>query len=78
MTNHPSLVAHGLDLSYFTGKLEAYLRAKGVACVPREMTTRSFRDCGRAMGFLPQVECRTVLPIVTKRGAMRDRAWHKA
>jgi len=53
------LVVHGLDLSYFTGKLEAYLRAKGIAYVLREMTTRSFRDCGRATGFLqmPQVEC---------------------
>jgi glutathione S-transferase len=52
-------IVHGLDLSYFTGKLEAYLRAKGIAYILREMTTRSFRDCGRATGFLqmPQVEC---------------------
>lgn len=53
------LVVHGLDLSYFTGKLEAYLRAKGIPYVLNEMTTRSFRDCARATGFLqmPQVEC---------------------
>lgn len=52
-------IVHGLDLSYFTGKLEAYLRAKGMRYDLREMTTRSFRDCGRATGFLqmPQVEC---------------------
>lgn len=54
----PSLVVHGLDLSYFTGKLEAYLRAKGIAYELREMSTRSFQACGRATGFLqmPQVE----------------------
>jgi glutathione S-transferase len=54
----PKLIVHGLDLSYFTGKLEAYLRAKGIAYELREMTTRSFQACGRATGFLqmPQVE----------------------
>lgn len=53
------LIVHGLDLSYFTGKLEAYLRAKGIPYVLNEMTTRSFRDCARATGVLqmPQVEC---------------------
>jgi glutathione S-transferase len=53
------LIVHGLDLSYFTGKLEAYLRAKGMPYVLREMTTRSFRDCARATGVMqmPQVEC---------------------
>jgi glutathione S-transferase len=52
------LIVHGLDLSYFTGKLEAYLRAKGIAYELREMTTRSFRECARATGVLqmPQVE----------------------
>lgn len=45
-------------MSYFTGKLEAYLRAKGIDYELREMTTRSFRACGRATGILqmPQVE----------------------
>lgn len=53
------LIVHGLDLSYFTGKLEAYLRAKGIPYVLREMTTGSFRACARATGVLqmPQVEC---------------------
>ena len=53
------LAVHGLDLSYFTGKLEAYLRAKGIAYTLHEMTTGSFRACGRATGVLqmPQVEC---------------------
>jgi glutathione S-transferase len=53
------LIVHGLDLSYFTGKLEAYLRAKGIPYVLAEMTTGSFRACGRATGVLqmPQVEC---------------------
>jgi glutathione S-transferase len=53
------LIVHGLDLSYFTGKLEAYLRAKGIPYVLAEMTTGSFRACGRATGILqmPQVEC---------------------
>ena len=52
------LIVHGLDLSYFTGKLEAYLRAKGIDYELREMTTGSFRACGKATGFLqmPQVE----------------------
>ena len=54
----PRLIVHGLDLSYFTGKLEAYLRAKGIAYELREMTTRSFRACGRATGVqqMPQVQ----------------------
>lgn len=52
-------VVHGLDLSYFTGKLEAYFRAKGIAYVLREMSTGSFVACARATGFrqMPQVEC---------------------
>lgn len=52
------LIVHGLDLSYFTGKLEAYLRAKGIPYELREMTTASFRACGHATGVLqmPQVE----------------------
>lgn len=53
------LIVHGLDLSYFTGKLEAYLRAKGIPYVLNEMTTRSFRNCAQSTGVLqmPQVEC---------------------
>lgn len=52
------LKVHGLDLSYFTGKLEAYLRAKGIAYQLLEMDLGSFRRAGRATGYLqmPQVE----------------------
>jgi glutathione S-transferase len=51
-------VVHGLDLSYFTGKLEAYLRAKGIAYRLEEMTTGSFRELARKTGVaqMPQVE----------------------
>lgn len=53
------LIVHGLDLSYFTGKIEAYLRAKGLPYERREMDTGSFKACGRATGILqmPQIEC---------------------
>lgn len=49
---------HGLKLSYFTGKLEAYLRVKGIAYAFVEMDTRDFRRCGRKSGVLqmPQIE----------------------
>ncbi len=49
---------HGLKLSYFTGKLEAYLQAKGIGFEFVEMDTADFRRCGRATGFLqmPQLE----------------------
>lgn len=55
----PPLLVHGLDLSYFTGKLEAYLRAKGVPYRLVEMDTAAFRRCARATGVaqMPQVEC---------------------
>ncbi len=35
---------YGLDLSYFTGKLEAYLRYKEIPYERVELTARSFRD----------------------------------
>ncbi|MCQ8896166.1 glutathione S-transferase family protein [Limnobacter humi] len=52
------LKVHGLDLSYFTGKLEAYLRGKGIAYDLIEMDTRDFKACGQATGVaqMPQVE----------------------
>lgn len=52
-------MVHGLDLSFFTGKLEAYLRAKGIAYELREMDTRDFEACARETGVrqMPQVEC---------------------
>lgn len=51
-------VVHGLKLSYFTGKLEAYLRVKGVPYRFVEMDTADFRACARATGVaqMPQVE----------------------
>jgi glutathione S-transferase len=52
------LSVHGLDLSYFTGKLEGYLRAKGIPYRLREMDTAAFYRCARATGIaqMPQVE----------------------
>ncbi|MDP3404127.1 MAG: glutathione S-transferase family protein [Brevundimonas sp.] len=52
------LIVHGLDLSYFTGKLEGYLRAKGLAYRLQEMDTRAFRRLGRITGVrqMPQLE----------------------
>ncbi len=35
---------YGLDLSYFTGKLEAYLRYKGIPYRRVELSSKSFRD----------------------------------
>lgn len=53
------LVVHGLNLSYFTGKLEAYFRAKGIDYRMAEMDTRGFAALGRITGVrqMPQVEC---------------------
>ena len=52
------LRVHGLDVSYFTGKLEAYLHAKGLAYELVEMDTRSFKRCARITGVaqMPQLE----------------------
>lgn len=52
------MIVHGLTLSYFTGKLEAYLRAKGIPYRFAEMDMGSFRRAGRATGVLqmPQIE----------------------
>lgn len=49
---------HGLKQSYFTGKLEAYLRVKGVAFDFVEMNVAGFRACGRATGVyqMPQLQ----------------------
>lgn len=53
-----ALHLHGLKLSYFTGKLEGYLRVKGIPYVFVEMDTRDFRRCARESGVLqmPQIE----------------------
>lgn len=52
------LVVHGLKLSYFTGKLEAYLRVKGIPHRFVEMDLADFRRCARATGIaqMPQLE----------------------
>lgn len=49
---------HGLKQSYFTGKLEAYLRVKGVPFDFVEMDVAGFRACGRATGVyqMPQLQ----------------------
>lgn len=51
-------VLHGLKLSYFTGKLEAYLQAKGVSFRFVGMDMADFRACARATGVaqMPQLE----------------------
>jgi glutathione S-transferase len=51
-------VLHGLKQSYFTGKLEGYLRVKGVPFDFVEMDTADFRACGRATGVyqMPQLQ----------------------
>lgn len=51
-------IVHGLDLSYFTGKLEAYLRARGFPYRREEMTTGSFAALARKTGYrqMPQLE----------------------
>jgi glutathione S-transferase len=55
----PPLLVYGADCSYFTGKLEAYLRAKGIAyqLVPFDAT--NIQRCARHTGVMqiPQVEC---------------------
>jgi glutathione S-transferase len=52
------LVVHGLDLSYFTGKLEGYLRARGLPYRLEEMDTRAFKSLTRHTGVrqMPQLE----------------------
>lgn len=51
-------VVHGLDLSYFTGKLETALRLKGLPYRLVEMDTRSFRALGDRVGVrqMPHLE----------------------
>ena len=44
------MIVHGLDLSYFTGKLEGALRAKGLSYRLAEMDTAAFADGARRTG----------------------------
>lgn len=61
MTTGERYTLHGLKLSYFTGKLEAYFGAKGIAFDYVEMNLADFRRCARATGIaqMPQVETRS-------------------
>lgn len=54
----PAYRLHGLSCSYYTGKLEAYMRAKGLDYAFVEMDTADFRACARATGIaqMPQLE----------------------
>jgi len=53
------LVVYGSTASYYTGKLEAYLRAKGVRYRLEPFSPSNMRRCARHTGVLqiPQVEC---------------------
>lgn len=57
--SRPLYRLYGLKLSYFTGKLEGYLRAKGVPYDYVEMDTATFRSCAAETGIaqMPQLEC---------------------
>jgi len=54
-----SLVVYGTDCSYYTGKLEAYLRAKGIAYRLEPFSDSNLRRCAGYTGVMqiPQVEC---------------------
>lgn len=49
-------ILYGLNCSYFTGKLEAYLQTKGIPFEYREMNRKEFIACGQATGVL-QLPC---------------------
>lgn len=52
------MIVHGLDLSYFTGKLEGYLRLKGLAYRFEAMDSAGFRALGARAGVrqMPHLE----------------------
>jgi glutathione S-transferase len=54
----PEYVVHGLELSYFTGKLEAYVRVKGIPHRFVAMDSTDFRRCSRETGIaqMPQIQ----------------------
>ena len=54
-----SYLIHGSDESYYTGKLESYLRAKGIPYDTRPFGPASMRHCTRHTGVaqIPQIEC---------------------
>lgn len=49
-SGEPAMVVHGLDVSYFTGKLEGYLRLKGLPYRLEHMDTARFKALGRQTG----------------------------
>jgi glutathione S-transferase len=53
------LVVYGTDASYYTGKLEAYLRAKGIPYRLEPFSASNMRRCALHTGVvqIPQVEC---------------------
>lgn len=53
------LVVYGTTCSYYTGKIEAYLRAKGIAYRLEPFSDSNLRRCARYTGVMqiPQVEC---------------------
>ena len=55
----PTLIVYGTDCSYYTGKLEAYLRAKGIAYRLEPFSPSNLARAGRHTGVMqiPQVEC---------------------
>ncbi len=54
-----SYVVHGAEESYYTGKLESFLRAKGVPYDVRPFGPASMRHCAKHTGVvqIPQIEC---------------------
>lgn len=59
MSNISALpIVHGLDLSYFTGKFEAYLRFKRIDHRREEISARSFERIGKKTGVrqMPALE----------------------
>lgn len=59
MPSDTPLVVYGTTASYFTGKLEAYLRCKGIAYRLEPFSESNLRRAARHTGVMqvPQVEC---------------------
>jgi len=59
MRSDAPLVVYGATASYYTGKLEAYFRAKGIAYRLEPFSESNMRRCARHTGVMqvPQVEC---------------------
>lgn len=55
----PPLLVYGTTCSYYTGKLEAYLRTKGIAYRLEAFSEANMGRCARHTGVrqIPQVEC---------------------